>query len=373
MSVNTVPTASAARTPRAILLVGGTEIQWTSFEIQHNGIFEAGSLNVTMPVPFTDWPFWVQQTEIIVDVYVGFPSDPQNYSTSDLTLLMTARCDEIHLDPARSVVTLAGRDLTSLFIDNKADGTYQNMTSSQVVAKLAANFPQFTQLNITNTTGSIGNFLGQDHAQIQASTTMWKLMTYLAQHEGLQCFVLGRQLYFGNFGATVSDQPYTIKYQPPNDTNASPVINAVRMELMHDLTISGDVTVRVRSFHGQKNAAYSATSKATRQTKSIEKSLKTVQTAQHYDYVFPGLTQAQCQQKADQLLKQISLHEYKLETTLPGDVVTFPWTPIAVSGTGTDFDTTYNIARISRSFDVRGFTMNISARTAPSAQEVTLS
>jgi len=98
-----------------------------------------------------------------------------------------------------------------------------------------------------------------------------------------------------------------------------------------------------------------------------------VQTAQRYDFVFPGLTQEQCQAKADQLLKQISLHEYKMEATVPGDLVTFPWTPIKATGTDTDFDTTYNIARINRSFSARGFIMSISARTAPTAQEVTLS
>ena len=372
MSVNTILAAGQARTPRAILEVGGTRMPWVSFDMQHNGVFEAGTLSLKMPVDASDWPFWAQQTEILVDVYVGFPADPDNYGTSDLTLMMTARMDEFKLDPATSTISLSGRDLTSLFIDNKIDGTYQNMTSSQVVAQLASAFPVLAQ-NITATSGWIGNYLKQDSVQIQASTSMWKLMTYLAQHEGLQCFVLGRQLYFGDFGASISDAPYQLAYQPPDADNAAPRINAMRLACCHDLTMSGDVSVRVRSFHGAQNAAYAYTAKSARQQKSIEKSLKTVQTAQHFDYVFPGLTQEQVQQKAQALLQQISVHEYKLEATVPGDLATFPWTPVTLAGTGTPFDTTYRIARIGRSFDARGYTMTISARTAPNQEEVKLS
>ena len=372
MSINTIPASGAARMPRAILEVGGTAIPWVSFDMQHNGVFEAGTLSVKMPAAFSRWPFWTQQTEILVDVYVGYPSDPEDYGTADLTLMMTARIDEFRLDPAASTITLCGRDLTSLFIDNKVDGTYQNMTSSAVVAQLAAKFPQL-QANIAATTGWIGNYLKQDSVQIQASTSMWKLMTYLAQHEGLQCFVLGRQLYFGDFGSTVSDAPYAIVYRPPSGTGAAPGINAMRLEFSHDMTISGDVAVRVRSFHGAQNAAYSYTAKGARQQKSLEKSLKTVQTAQEYDFVFPGLTQSQVRKKAETLLQQISRHEYKLEAAVPGDLATFPWTPVTVSGTGTAFDTAYQIARIGRSFDARGYCMTISARTAPNEQEVKLS
>jgi len=373
MSVNDIPTAGVTRAPRAILLVGGTQMQWESFEMQHNGVFEAGTLTVRMPIAWSAWPFWVQQTEVLIDVYIGFPKDPENYSVSDLTLMMTVRCDEIRLDPGTSTVTLAGRDLTSLFIDNKTDKKFANMTASAIVTQLAKQYPQFTQLNIKNTSELVGNYYSLDHVQMQQSTTLWKLMTYLAQHEGLQCFVLGRQLYFGEFGTSVSDAPYKIQYSPPDEDNAWPTINVERMEFIHDLTISGDVIVRVRSFHGAKNAAYSATAKATRTLKNIEKSSKTAQTKQEYDYVFHGLTQAQCQQKADTLLAQISQHEYRLEATTPGDTVTFPWTPVVVGGTNTDFDTTYQLARISRTFDRRGYLMTMSARTAPTQQAVTLS
>ena len=144
--INDIPTASEARRPRAVLMVGDKQIKWTAFEMQHNGIYEAATLRVTMPVEFKDWAFWSQQTEIIVDVYVGFLSGPdENLTTDDLPLLMTARIDEFRLDPVTSTVTLAGRDLTSLFIDHKVSANYQNLTSSQIMSVLVEKFPILNQ------------------------------------------------------------------------------------------------------------------------------------------------------------------------------------------------------------------------------------
>lgn len=370
--INTIPTSGQARLPRALLMAGDTPIKWTAFSIDHNGIYEAGTISVTVAAEQFDWAWWMGQTEIVIDVYVGFVANPDDVSSADLPLLMTARIDDIALEPATSTITLTGRDLTSLFIDNKVKGDYRNLTASQIVALLAAKFP-ILSAEITPTTTFAGNYYAQDTSVVQHQNTMWTLMTYLAQQEGMQCFVLGRDLYFGKFGSTLSDAPYNIVYQAPNDEQDYPVINAERLKFSHDLTISGDVTVHVSSFHGAKNAAYHAKTHSTRMSKLLANSANVVQTAQEYHFSFPGLTLAQCQDKANLLLAQISRHEYKLDATVPGDTVTFPWTPLNVSGTGTPFDTTYQIAHISRTFDRRGFLQTISARTSPGPQEVKLS
>jgi hypothetical protein len=370
--INQIPTEGQARLPRALLMAGDTPIKWSAFSIDHNGIYEAGTISVTVVAEQFEWAWWMGQTEIVIDVYIGFVANPDDVSSASLPLLMTARMDDITLDPATSTITLTGRDLTSLFIDNKVNSDYRNLTASQIVAMLAAKFPILTT-RITPTTTIAGNYYTQDTSVVHHQNTMWTLMSYLAQQEGMQCFVLGRELYFGKFGSTLSDAPYSIVYQAPNDEQDYPVINAERLKFSHDLTISGDVTVNVSSFHGAKNAAYHAKAHSTRTSKLLANSANVVQTAQEYHFTFPGLTLAQCQDRADLLLAQISQHEYKLDTTVPGDTVTFPWTPIAVSGTGTPFDTTYQIAHISRTFDRRGFLQTISARTAPPPQEVKLS
>jgi hypothetical protein len=369
--INQIPTTGQGRTPRAILMIGGTLLNWTSWSIEHNGVFEAGTLHVTVPAPYAEWPWWTQQTEMVIDVYAGFPTDPENYAMSDLTLLMSARIDELKFDPAASVFTLSGRDLTALFIDTKSDAKYPNMTSSAIVAALAAKFPVLTT-NITPTSLVVGNYYDVDHVQMQCQDSMWTLLTYLAQQEGFQCFVLGRTLYFGKFGSFISDAPYAIVVQAPTPESPYPKANVEKLSFSHDMTIAGDVSVRVRSHHGAINASYSATATSTKKAKAVEQSAKLTQDIKNFDFTFPGLTQAGCQDRAVKLMTDLGKHEMKMEVTVPGDVQVYPWTPVSVEGTGTSFDTTYQISTISRSFDARGFLMNISCRTTPAQTTVVL-
>lgn len=370
--INQPPTVGTVRQPRSILMVGDRAIDWTSWRIEHNGIHEAGTIDIEVPAQYADWPWWTQQNEILVDVYVGLVANPQSFGLSDLTMLMTARIDEIRLNPATRTISLRGRDLTSLLTDNKSDAKYPNLTASAIATLLAKNAGLTP--NVQATTGIAGAFYNADHVQMQRQQTPWTLLTYLAQHEGLQCFVLGRTLYFGKFSALLSNDPYLIQYTPPLPDAPYGSSNAEDLHFTHDMTLAGDVTVRVRSFHGHKGASYSATATGSKELKRVERGAKFIaQEIQRYDYTFPGLTQAQCQKKADELLKSISQHELKVHATLPGDAVVYPWTPLIVRGTGTVFDTTYEISRIQRSFDTRGFQMRVEGRTVPEEQTVTLS
>lgn len=370
--LNKIPTHGEGRAPRSILMLGSTRIDWTEWEMEHNGVHEAGTINIHVPVQYSDWPWWTQQTEIIIDVYAGFPKDPQNYGAADLTQLMTARIDEIRLDPATSKIVLAGRDLTSLLTDQKSDAKYPNMTSSAIATAIANQYGLTP--NVQPTTELVGNFYTADHVRMHHQATPWTLLCYLAQHEGVQCFVLGRTLYFGEFGSALSNDPYLIEYNPPTIEAPYGSCNAARLELVRDLTIAQDISVRVRSYHGAKNAAYSATAKATKAVKRAERNANIAQTLQQYDYTFPGLTQAQCQAKADQILKELSKHELKLNARLPGDELIYPWTPIQFQGSGTIFDTQYQAAHIRREFHTeRGFTMTLNCKSTPAQETVTLS
>lgn len=371
--INTLPTEGSLVSPRVILMVGSKVIDWTSWDAEHNGIYEAGTVRIEVPAVFADWPWWTQQTEILVDVYVGFPKDPQNYSAADLTLLQTYRIDEIRINAATQGITLAGRDLTSLLTDQKIDVKFPNQTAGQIatfIAKQVGLTP-----NVQSTKDLIGHFFTLDHVSLHREKTMWTLLTYLAQHEGLQCFVLGRTLYFGAFGSALSSEPYLIQYDPPTTERPYPVSNADELHFSHDLTLAQDVSVRVRSYHGDKNAVYTSVATASKTAKRIERNADLAQSVQRYDFTFAGFTQAQCDAKAQQLLAQISQHELKMSAKLPGDTLVYPWTPIVVQGTNTPFDTTYEAARIKRRCQAEPprFSMTVHGKTVVAQQSVELS
>ncbi|MGA7781078.1 MAG: hypothetical protein WCA85_25690 [Paraburkholderia sp.] len=373
MTINTLPTAGSLAAPRAILMVGSKVIDWSSWDAGHNGIYEAGTVSIEVAAVFADWAWWTQQTEILVDVYVGFPKDPLNYSASDLTLLQTYRIDSIRLNAATLGITLSGRDLTALLTDKKIDIKFQNQTASQIATYLA-NQVGLTP-NVQPTTDLVGHFFTLDHVSLQRQQSMWSILTYLAQHEGLQCFVLGRTLYFGAFGSQLSNQPYLIQYDPPNTDRPYPTCNATSLEFEHDLTLANDVSVKVMSYHGMKNAVYTSVATSTKTAKRIERDADLAQSVQEYSFTFADLTQAQCDAKAQLLLGQISQHELKMEAKLPGDTIIYPWTPVLVQGTGTPFDTTYEAARIRRrcQADPPRFEVSVHGKTVTDAQTVTLS
>lgn len=372
MTINTLPTTGTLAAPRSILMVGGTAIDWLSWSCEHNGIYEAGTIRIELPGDYTKWPWWTQQTEILVDVYVGFPKDPQNYSASDLTLLQTYRIDSIRLNAQTLGITLVGRDLTALLVDKKVDIKFQNQTASQIATYLAGQVGLTP--NVQTTKDLVGTFFTQDHVNLHRQQPMWSILTYLAQHEGLQCFVLGRTLYFGAFGSALSSQPYLIQYTPPTSATPYPQSNATSLEFEHDLTLANDVSVKVMSYHGMKNAVYTSIATSDKTTKRIEKNADLAQSVQQYSFPFVGLTQAQCDAKAQELLEKISKHEMKMEATLPGDTLIYPWTPVVVQGTGTPFDTTYEAARIRRrcSADPPKFEVSVHGKTVTDAQTVTL-
>ncbi|APR37870.1 hypothetical protein [Paraburkholderia sp. SOS3] len=371
--LNQLPTTGTLAAPRAILKVGSKIIEWDLWDAEHNGIYEAGTIRIEVPGNYADWPWWTQQTEILVDVYVGFPKDPMNYSAGDMTLLQTYRIDSIRPNWQTLGISLAGRDLTSLLTDQKIDVKFPNQTASQIATQIAQQVGLTP--NVQATTDLVGRFFTLDHVSLHHEKTMWTLLTYLAQHEGFQCFVLGRTLYFGKFSSALSNEPFLIQCDPPNTQRPYPTSNATNLEFEHDLTLAQDVKVRVRSYHGDKNAVYTSIATASRTAKRIERDADLAQSVQTFDFIFNGLTQAQCDAKAQELLTQISKHELKMSARLPGETLIYPWTPIVVQGTGTPFDTTYQAARVRRTFRAKParFEVTVHGKTVTAQQTVALS
>lgn len=366
--INPIPTQGSVAPYRSILKIGGTIIDFIHWETSQSGILEAGTFRATVTAKADSWAWWAQQTEILVDVYAGIPPDPQAYSTDDLTQIFTARIDKLDLDVELQRVTLSGRDMTSLLTDNKTTQKWPNLTASQIAQDIATLWG--FQSNIQATTGTVGNFYTQDHVKLAKAETYWDILTYLAQREGYQCFVLGRTLYFGNFGAAASLNPYLIEF---DGSGAYPISNALRLKFSHDLTLAQDIAVTVRSYHGAHGAVYKATATVDRPAKYIEKDAALAQIIQHYDYTFPGLTQPECALKANTILHSLTEHELKMSANLPFDVILFPWVPVQVTGTGTRWDVTYTPQNIIRKFSKDSISMTAECRTGIPNQTVVLS
>lgn len=372
MSINTIPAQDIVDPARAILRVGSQVLDFTEWECEHSGIMEAGTFRAEITAPPASWPWWAQQTEIVVDLFAGTPRDPAAYSADDLVPLMAVRCDMIELRPEFQQVSLRGRDLTSLLIDNKTTEKWPNLTSSEIAQQIAAKWG--LQANIQATSTIVGRYYTQDHVVLAKADTYWNILTYLAQREagstpGFSVFVIGRTLYFGAFGAAASREPYLIQF---NGTGQVATANAMGITLARDLTLAQDISVTVRSYHGYRGAAFKATATATKTAKRMQRDAQLAQALQQYDYTIPGLTQPECALRAQELLKQLSGHELRMSARLPFDALLFPWVPVQLAGTGTPWDTTYAAQSVRRRMAKGRISMGVEARAGVPQQTVTL-
>ncbi len=135
--LNALPVASAVRQPRAVIEVSGAEVRgWKSWRVTTNAYYEADTFEVVFAVnalPAGNSADWFSgQTEIFVEIFAGFPSNPSAPDKSELTSLIYGRVDDVVYDPVATVIRLTGRDLTAAFIDRRIAQEYVNQTASQV-------------------------------------------------------------------------------------------------------------------------------------------------------------------------------------------------------------------------------------------------
>src|SRR6185312_15026296 len=109
------------RHPRAIVKLSGTAVDgWISWEVTSNTFYEADTFRVSFAVsdlpPANDANWFSTQKELFVEIFAGFPSNPDKPDPSELKSLIYGRVDEMDFDPLQATINLTGRDLTAVFI-----------------------------------------------------------------------------------------------------------------------------------------------------------------------------------------------------------------------------------------------------------------
>ena len=258
------------------------------------------------------------------------------------------------------MVELNGRDLTAPMIDTKTVQKYPNLTSSQIVAQIAASHGLKT--NITATSTKVGTYYEIDHIQLQDDRTEWDLLTYLARQETYVVFVSGNTLNFVP-QPTASGTPYRFVFSPP--TASGPASgNFTALKLEQAKTLANDVKVIVHSWDRKNGRGYNVTATASHVQTGFKKSGNTTKNGgpQIYSRTIPNLAKDQAQARANQLLIELSKHELKIEIDGPADMTLDRLDTISLTGTGTAFDTTYFPSAIIRSLSAEGFTWRVMAK-----------
>ncbi|RIJ85016.1 hypothetical protein RSP822_18285 [Ralstonia solanacearum] len=371
MSLNVLPALPEVRQPRAIVKVTGAAVNgvypppvivpWVSWVVDNNTFYQADTFRVSIAASVlpesVDVNWFSSQSEAFIEILAGFPADPFNYTEADLDSLIYGRIDDVEYDPVSTMLSLTGRDLTAVFIDAKTTIQYQNLTSSQVAAKLAASHG----LGVSGpaTTTPVGNLYAHDHVSMTDQRSEWDLLTWLAQQEGFVCYVTGKTLNLGPRPPAPAE-PYELRWEI--DESGNPSANVKDLRTSRSLTVAKGVTVVVRSWNAKQKkgfvAYYPSKGKGTQAGKASP-----FGNTQIYKIVRGGLDQASALALAQKTHKEITQHEMKLRARLPADNILTQAAMVRLSGTGTKFDQDYYVDGITRSMSIdQGYDMDVSAK-----------
>lgn len=364
---------SSSRQPRGLVKIGGTTFNrsdgsidvasmslnmpgWLEWSVENNTYRHADTFSVSFAVSALpdnrkeDW--FAKQQEISVEIFAGFPADPEQYGTADLTSLIYGMADGVEFDPVARTIHLHGRDLTAKMIDTKITDVFLNRTASDIANLLAAKYDLTPK--ITPTTIKSGNSYELVNAHLHHGKSEWDLLAYMAQHEQFLAYMSGRELHLEPLPDQNAD-PYILQWQ--NDPFQ---LNGMSMKFERGLTLAKGAQVTVRSFNQKSGKAIKAVYPQ-----------NAASNAQQYNYRFAHLTSQMANQKAQALYAEITQHEVNFHAELLADNNLTTRNVIRVTGTGTAYDQLYYPASVSRSMSFDGgYKMQISAKNqSPQIQE----
>lgn len=362
-----IPASSSpgtVRHPVGAVLINGAQVPWVSWDVTNASHFVADNFSVVLPLKTMpaslDGSYWRNTDEAVVEVRAGFADDAGN--VSGLTSLIVGNVDTVRHDLVGRTLTLAGRDLSSRFLDHKTTEKFQNQTSSQIAATLAAR--RGLKVSAAATTTQVGRYYEIDHARLTAEKTEWELLTFLAQQEGFDVWVAGTTLFFQP-PPSMNGQAFDLIWRDPSDTQPAQS-SAGRLHVEHSLTVARDVIVNVKSFNQSQQVAFTKTAKASRRATGKQSTA----TPQTYSYTLPNLTPEQALQEAQRRAEEITRQEFILEADdIPADTTLS--TRMLVRLSGTAWDGLFWPDAITRNFDLHGgFTMRLRAKNHPTRSVV---
>lgn len=342
--------SSSMHTPELLVLADGTVLPGTiAAEVSSGSNYAAARFQVqlaasALPVGFVDRP------GMTVEIRAG--------TDGVVSSLVTGAVDMLRLDPIGGTLILEGRDFTAAFIEARTREAFANRTASEIAQLLSARHGLSAQVSATTT--PVGRYYQAEHDRITLDqfsrvTTEWDLLVFLAQQEGFDVFVQGSTLFFQPSAETTTP----MSLAPGN-------FESLRLE--RALTLARDIMVSVKSWNSRQQSAFVQTARAG-SGQGVQRPGR--DPVLNYVLVRPNLTPQQALQMAQQVLTDLSRHERSFEAVMPGELTLAPRSQIALSGTASQFDATYQVARLDRQIGPHGFSQRLRASTLPQVAQAT--
>lgn len=356
---------SVVRQPRAQVLLNNKPLSWIEWDVELRAHFAADIWHVQIecwqqPENF-GIEYWADATGAIIEIKGGFLLENQEVDEVPgvVVSVIIGQVDDVEIDPVQGTIELHGRSLAAKLIDTKTTNKWPNRTASQIATELAQE--QGLTPDITPTKTPIGQYYNSAYADISRSISEWELLTFLAQKEGFECYVIGNTLYFG----PMKKDPNPFAVWVRRDQFGNVASNTTRLSLKRSLTLAQDLTVSVITHDNWTNTQSKAT--ASRRSRALGGTQHiTPQTRQAYVLRRPGMTKEQAQQLASNTLADLTKFERTLEFTIEGNPLMTIQRQILFQNTETSFDQLYFVDRITQSMKFEhGYEMTVHAKNIP--------
>lgn len=354
--------------PRGIVSIDGIAVDTWEIIVTNNSFYVADTYQVSLPIhgqppKFNFSEFVKKSGNFTLKIYLGIPPNQNNYNTSDLQLVIIGESNQVKINPISGSIVISGRDLSSRLIDNKITEGFPDSTLSQ----LASMFAESNKLKqrITPTTEVLGNFYESGQTYLGNNTTQWDLLTSAAQYQDFVIFVENDTLVCEpRPPANGSNNPFVFTYTPPNANSASPMFGGETLEFTQNGKISGNVSVTVKvPYDTETGDAFFATASSHSRSRSTF--------ARRDTYVIAGLTEAQAQQRANQILKDLTMHGTEVEIECPVNNAIKKDRLIQITGFGNALDDFYYPESIVRTMTFDKYVMRVSAKNKSSQTQYT--
>lgn len=339
----------AVRYPRAFLQIGTANIPVLTATVTRKAVRHADSFSATLSVTsaaefgfgYAEWADWDPDQDVAVIM-----SSLANMA--DQAVMITGKIDMPVLTMETQTVSISGRDKSASLTEKKRNTKFQNQSAADIVKTIANDHG----LNpVVVATGSLaGKYYTQDLASLALNRSDYEVLSQLAVREGYRWYVEGDDLVFEP-KETGSAGVYQLRYVPPNAESFA-TGNVLTLKLGKDSTASRPQTVTAAGWHHGKKQLFKAAVAVPGKGTPVEHRL-------HHN----GHDQSQLETKAKAFANDMVRHELNLTATAPGDPSLDPHMGLSLTGTGTIYDTAYQIDEVEFSIGYDdGFDMTIQAK-----------
>jgi late control gene D protein (GPD) len=342
--------------PRAYLTIGGFQVVPIEVAVEMTTYRKSDTFSAHISLdttPGIDEFFWSAITNTSVQILATNDANQGGY-----TLMFTGNVDVVDIDFVKRTAHIAGRDLGAALLETKTSEQFQNQTTEQIVQTIASRVGLTANVSVTSN-DPVGLVYNTDNVRITDQDVLFNVLTRLAQRNGCIFWINNTTLNFMP-ESQLSGGEYNITYQPPTPYS---VANGsfISLKARRNYVLARNITVQTQSWQLKQKQVINS---QFQMNGSVNGNID-------YTYRAPNMTKTQADAFTNGRLNDLSSQEKTLEIEMPGDITLTPEMSVVLIGTGTSFDQSYTLSRVSHTISQDGYRMMLSTRNHDTQRKIT--